>query len=190
MDSTRTGASGADDAKRPSTPKGKKASKGGEKAASAVAPSARRPPSAAPLPQAALATGGAASSGGQASAGGALGGSGGGGGGIYLLRERDQIEVFAHKELVPSGNRVLVTSHPEGIRLSTCRMRSRGIHLSNEKQGHVINIQMQGNIFFDHLFSLGEVRKALDDAYRRTGALTRGKVVMTFMPRGGCGGVE
>ena len=26
--------------------------------------------------------------------------------------------------------------------------------------------------------------------YRRTGALTRGKVVMTFMPRGGCGGVE
>jgi hypothetical protein len=32
---------------------------------------------------------------------------------------RDQIEEFVHKEVVPSGNRVLVTSRPEGVRLET-----------------------------------------------------------------------
>ena len=46
--------------------------------------------------------------------------------------------------------------------------------LTNEQQRKVINIQMEGNVFFDHLLSLGEVRKALDDAYKRIGALTRG----------------
>ncbi|MGB1959477.1 MAG: AMP-binding enzyme, partial [Luminiphilus sp.] len=32
---------------------------------------------------------------------------------------RDQIEDFVHKEIVPSGNRVLVTSRPEGVQLSS-----------------------------------------------------------------------
>ena len=31
----------------------------------------------------------------------------------------DQIEEFVHKEVVPSGNRVLVTSRPEGVRLES-----------------------------------------------------------------------
>jgi hypothetical protein len=30
---------------------------------------------------------------------------------------RDEIETFIHNELVPSGNRVLVTSRPEGVSL-------------------------------------------------------------------------
>ena len=30
--------------------------------------------------------------------------------------------------------------------------------LTNEQQRAVINVQMQGNVFFDHLLSLGEVR--------------------------------
>ena len=30
---------------------------------------------------------------------------------------RDEIETFIHNELVPSGNRVLVTSRPEGVTL-------------------------------------------------------------------------
>jgi hypothetical protein len=39
--------------------------------------------------------------------------------------------------------------------------------LTNEQQRRVINIQMEGNVFFDHLLSLGEVRKRLDDAYKK-----------------------
>ena len=98
---------------------------------------------------------------------------------------RDQIEGFVHKELVPSGNRVLVTSRPEGIRLSTYSKTFIVMNLcqlTNEQQRRVINIQMQGNIFFDHLLSLGEVRKALDDAYRRIGALTRGDLETMWSP--------
>ena len=32
---------------------------------------------------------------------------------------RDHVEHFVHKEVVPSGNRVLVTSRPEGVRLES-----------------------------------------------------------------------
>ena len=39
--------------------------------------------------------------------------------------------------------------------------------LTNEQQRQVINVQMKGNIFFDHLLSLGEVRKTLDNAYKK-----------------------
>ena len=83
---------------------------------------------------------------------------------------RDEIETFIHNELVPSGNRVLVTSRPEGVQLSTYSKTFIVMNLcqlTNEQQRRVINIQMQGNIFFDHLLSLGEVRKMLDDAYRK-----------------------
>ena len=81
---------------------------------------------------------------------------------------RDEIEAFIHNELVPSGNRVLVTSRPEGVTLSLYKARFVIMNLNeltNEQQRAVINIQMQGSIFFDHLLSLGEVRKQLDDAY-------------------------
>ena len=89
---------------------------------------------------------------------------------------RDEIESFVHKELVPSGNRVLVTSRPEGVTLSLYMSRFVIMNLNeltNAQQRSVINIQMQGNIFFDHLLSLGEVRKKLDDAYRKVAAGAR-----------------
>ena len=81
---------------------------------------------------------------------------------------RDEIEAFVHKELVPSGNRVLVTSRPEGVTLSLYMSRFVIMNLNeltNAQQRSVINIQMQGSQFFDHLLSLGEVRKGLDEAY-------------------------
>jgi hypothetical protein len=83
---------------------------------------------------------------------------------------RDQVEKFVHSELVPSGNRVLVTSRPEGVTLSLYRSRFVIMNLNeltNEQQRRVINIQMQGSEFFDHLLSLGEVRKWLDEAYNK-----------------------
>ena len=48
--------------------------------------------------------------------------------------------------------------------------------LSNEQQRRVINIQMEGNVFFDHLLSLGEVRKNLDDAYKKISANMRSEL--------------
>ena len=45
--------------------------------------------------------------------------------------------------------------------------------LTNEQQRRVINIQMEGNVFFDHLLSLGEVRKRLDDAYKKVASGAR-----------------
>ena len=89
---------------------------------------------------------------------------------------RDQIELFVHKEVVPSGNRVLVTSRPEGVKLETYSKNFVVMNLNqltNEQQRAVINVQMQGNQFFDHLLSLGEVRKNLDDAHRKIGAVVR-----------------
>ena len=73
---------------------------------------------------------------------------------------RDDIENFVHMELVPSGNRVLVTSRPEGVTLSLYMARFVIMNLSeltNQQQRAVINIQMQGSQFFDHQLSLGEV---------------------------------
>ena len=84
---------------------------------------------------------------------------------------REQIDNFVHKELVPSGNRVLVTTRPEGIHLSTyikTFVVMNLCQLTNEQQRRVINIQMEGNAFFDHLLSLGEVRKRLDGASARS----------------------
>jgi hypothetical protein len=98
---------------------------------------------------------------------------------------RDQIENFVHKEIVPSGNRVLVTSRPEGVKLETYSKTFIVMNLcqlTNEQQRRVINIQMQGNIFFDHLLSLGEVRKKLDDAYRKVANNARNDLETMYMP--------
>ena len=97
---------------------------------------------------------------------------------------RDQIENFVHKEIVPSGNRVLVTSRPEGVHLPTYSKTFIVMNLcqlTNEQQRRVINIQMQGNIFFDHLLSLGEVRKKLDDAYRKVSNAARNDLETMFV---------
>jgi len=103
---------------------------------------------------------------------------------------RDQIDDFVHKDIVPSGNRVLVTSRPEGILLSSYIKTFVVMNLSqltNEQQRRVINIQMEGNEFFDHLLSLGEVRKGLDDAYKKIGAVTRGDLEALWAPSGWIG---
>ena len=67
---------------------------------------------------------------------------------------RDQIDAFVHREIVPSCNRVLVTTRPEGINLATYSKTFLVINLcqlSKQQQRRVINIQMHGNQFFDHL---------------------------------------
>ena len=98
---------------------------------------------------------------------------------------RQEIEAFVHKELVPSGVRVLVTSRPEGVKtadyrsrfviMNLCELtndqqvrRDHGLHRISARctydgahfslQRRVINVQMQGSEFFDHLLSLGEVQ--------------------------------
>ncbi len=81
---------------------------------------------------------------------------------------RDEIEHFIHQELVPSGNRLLVTSRPEGV--NTAKYKGRFVimnlnALSNEQQRAAVSVQMHGSEFFEHLLSLGEVRKKLDEVY-------------------------
>ena len=98
---------------------------------------------------------------------------------------RDEIETFVHNELVPSGNRVLVTSRPEGV--TTARYMGRFVimnlnELTNEQQRRVINIQMDGSQFFDHLLSLGEVRTWLDDAYNKLKESVQGELETLYSP--------
>ena len=81
---------------------------------------------------------------------------------------RDEIEEFIHGELVPSGNRVLVTSRPEGVTLSLYRARFVIMNLNqltNAQQRAAVSVQMQGSLFFEHLLSLSAVRRQLDDVY-------------------------
>ena len=75
---------------------------------------------------------------------------------------KEAIEDFVHKEVSVSGNRLVVTSRPEGVRLDLYTDRFIVINLlplSDEQQRRVINAQMQGNVFFDHLMSLAVIRK-------------------------------
>ena len=65
---------------------------------------------------------------------------------------RSQIERFTHEQLVPSGNRLVVTSRPEGV---TLRLYSRFVvldllPLNDEQQRSVINTQLEGSVFFEH----------------------------------------
>ena len=46
----------------------------------------------------------------------------------------------------------------------------------------VISIQMHGSVFFDHLLSLGEVRKQLDDAYAKLRESVQGELETLFSP--------
>ena len=39
------------------------------------------------------------------------------------------------------------------------------LKLSDEQQGKVINSQMKGNVFFDHLISLSVIRKGQDEIF-------------------------
>ena len=98
---------------------------------------------------------------------------------------RDEIEDFIHQELVPSGNRVIVTSRPEGVTLPryTGRFVIMNLNeLTNQQQRAVINIQMDGSQFFDHLLSLGEVRKQLDDGYAKLRESVQAELETLYAP--------
>ena len=83
---------------------------------------------------------------------------------------RDVVEAFVHYELVTSGNRLVVTSRPEGVDLDDYRRKFVVMNLtelSQEQQRNVIQMQLQGNRFFEHLVNLGECRRSLDERYRK-----------------------
>ena len=81
---------------------------------------------------------------------------------------REIVEAFVHYELVPSCNRLVVTSRPEGVDLEDYKTRFVVMNLkelSQEQQRNVIQMQLQGNAFFEHLVNIAECRKELDAAY-------------------------
>ena len=80
------------------------------------------------------------------------------------------VEAFVHYELVTSGNRLVVTSRPEGVDLEDYKQRfvvMNLLELSQEQQRNVIQMQLQGNKFFEHLVNLGECRKTSMRGTRR-----------------------
>ena len=82
---------------------------------------------------------------------------------------RDIVEAFVHYELVTSGNRLVVTSRPEGVDLDDYKTRfvvMNLLELSQEQQRNVIQMQLQGNAFFEHLVNIAECRKMMDASYR------------------------
>ena len=82
---------------------------------------------------------------------------------------REIVEAFVHYELVVSGNRLMVTSRPEGVDIDDYRSRFVVVNLkelSQEQQRTVIQMQLQGNRFFEHLVNIAECRKALDTKYK------------------------
>ena len=83
---------------------------------------------------------------------------------------RQYIEDFVLRVLVPSGNRILITSRREGISDLTPYIDVYFTvldlkELSNEQQRSVIRAQMDGNEFFDHVLALGEMRRGLDGVW-------------------------
>ena len=83
---------------------------------------------------------------------------------------RKYIEDFVLRVLVPSGNRILITSRREGIADLTPYIELHFTvldlkELSNEQQRSVIRAQMDGNEFFDHVLALGEMRRSLDGVW-------------------------
>ena len=83
--------------------------------------------------------------------------------------ERAAVEEFLHYELVPSGNRVVVTSRPTGVNRELYDRYWVVIELlplTNELQRKVIKMQMRGSLFFDHLMTL--VRQPHRVTYGRT----------------------
>ena len=78
--------------------------------------------------------------------------------------ERDTVEEFVHFELVPSGNRVVVTSRPTGVNRELYDrywVVAELLPLTNDLQRKVIKMQMRGNKFFDHLMTLIPLRQEL-----------------------------
>ena len=82
---------------------------------------------------------------------------------------RDIVEAFVHYELVPSGNRIVITSRPEGVDLEDYKTRfviTNLKELSQDQQRMVVKMQLKGNAFFDQLVDIAETRKTLDAQYK------------------------
>ena len=80
--------------------------------------------------------------------------------------ERETVEEFLHFELVPSGNRVVVTSRPTGVNRELYDrywVVVELLPLTNELQRRVIKMQMKGNKFFDFLMTLVPLRQEAGD---------------------------
>ena len=60
----------------------------------------------------------------------------------------------------------MVRLGPEGVDLQDYKTRfvvMNLLPLSQEQQRNVIQMQLQGNAFFEHLVNIGECRKTLDE---------------------------
>ena len=107
--------------------------------------------------------------------------------------QRDVIETLVHNELVPSGNRLVVTSRPEGVDLvdyKTCFVVLDLLPLSQEQQRLVIQMQLQGNTFFENLVIIGECRRLMDKQFTSafpTADLRSQIEALAFSPAGGAG---
>jgi Ran GTPase-activating protein (RanGAP) involved in mRNA processing and transport len=100
---------------------------------------------------------------------------------------RRMVESFVLDVLVPSGNRVLITSRVEGIgNMDPYLDRHFSVldlkELSNEQQRSVIGTQMRGSEFFDHLLALGEMRRGLDRAYQKLSEGVRSELEALYLP--------
>ena len=81
---------------------------------------------------------------------------------------RNLVEAFVHYELVPSGNRLVVTSRPEGVDLEDYKHRfivMDLLKLTDQQQRAVIQMQLKGNRFFEHLVNIAKCRKEMDEKY-------------------------
>ena len=80
-----------------------------------------------------------------------------------------EIQRFVPSTLVPRRCRFLLTSRPEGVDLEDYKHRfvvMNLLELSQEQQRNVIQMQLQGNAFFEHLVNIAECRKDLDAKYK------------------------
>ena len=83
---------------------------------------------------------------------------------------KECVEDFIHHELVPSGNRMLITSRPLGVTLSRYTEKFSVLNLkelSVEMKREVIKQQLDGSQFFDHLLALSATQKKLDEQWDR-----------------------
>ena len=81
---------------------------------------------------------------------------------------RLHVEEFIHYELVPSGNRMLVTSRPDGITMPLYLTNFAVVSLrplTESQQRRVAQSQMRGSAFYEHLVAITAARKRQDELW-------------------------
>ena len=81
---------------------------------------------------------------------------------------RQHVEEFVHYELLPSGNRIMVTSRPEGITLPLYLTNFAIFSLrplTESQQRRVAQSQMRGSAFYEHLMAFTSCRKKQDECW-------------------------